>query len=348
MTNESLAELRVDNDALDDPAELRRRLDVDGYLFIRGLQDADRLRSLRHDICSVLMEGGWLEPGTPIDDGIARIGAQCTEGDPEYSGVYHQVQRLESFHASGHWPEILGFLDNIIDGDVLPHPQKICRLWFPQYTEHTTPIHQDYVHFQGSYDTYTCWAPVGDCPVELGGLAILPHSHKPREVKTHHFSLGAGLLAIDEDDLEGQWRTTDFEIGDTLIFNSLLVHQALPNTTENRMRVSLDNRYQSVDIPIAEQMLTPHLSGIAPLEWDDVYEGWQSSEFQYYWKDLGLQVMAKQMQWLEQLFAEAVERATQGDEAAAHHLRRLVRREPDSDNGRKARQTLVAAGLFED
>ena len=41
---------------------------------------------------------------------------------------------------------------------IMPHPQKIARIWFPKYTEHTTPKHQDFVHFQGSFDNITCWA----------------------------------------------------------------------------------------------------------------------------------------------------------------------------------------------
>ncbi|MDA0334575.1 MAG: hypothetical protein O2782_05365, partial [bacterium] len=146
--------------------------------------------------------------------------------------------------------------------------------------------------------------------------------------------------------LSGDWHTTNYEAGDTLIFNSLLAHRALPNETADRMRVSLDNRYQSVHIPIAEQMLTPHLSGVAPLSWDEVYADWKSDELQYYWQAFDLDVMAKQMQWIDQLNAEALERAAGGDAHAAHHLRRLVRREPQSDLGRRASRALEAAGLL--
>ena len=345
-TESSMSELRIDNDAIEDAAELRQRIATTGYVFFKSLQDTDRLRSLRRDIFGVMMEGGWLRAGTPIEAGIANIDSQCTEGDLEYTEVYHQVQRLQSFHRSGHWPEVLDVMGKIIDDVVLPHPQKICRLWFPQYTEHTTPTHQDYVHFQGSYDTYTCWAPIGDCPRQLGGLAILPGSHEPQVVKPHHFSLGAGLLAIDDDDLSGQWQTTDYEIGDTLIFHSLLAHRALPNDTEEQMRISLDNRYQSASIPISEQMLTPHLSGFSPLSWDDVYAEWDAGEFQYYWKDHDLEVMPKQMQWANQAHQEVLERAAEGDAHAAHHLRRIVRHDPDSEQGQQARQILETSGLL--
>jgi hypothetical protein len=89
-------------------------------------------------------------------DGIANVAAQCTEGDIGYTDVYHEVYKLEAFHRSAHEPEVMGMIETIMGRPVMPHPQKIARLWFPQYAEHTTPIHQDFVHFQGTYQTYTC------------------------------------------------------------------------------------------------------------------------------------------------------------------------------------------------
>ncbi|MCC7263051.1 MAG: phytanoyl-CoA dioxygenase family protein [Candidatus Latescibacteria bacterium] len=338
----TVAELRPANEALDDAEELRRRLNTEGYLFFRRLQDPGKLLALRRDITGVLMQGGWLQPGTDPMEGIARPGAQCTEGDLEYTEVYHQVYRLESFHRSGHWPEVISLIAKLAGEPVLPHPQKIARLWFPKYTEHTTPTHQDFVHGQGSYDTYTCWAPVGDCPLELGGLAVLAGSHRLRAIRDHHFSLGAGGLAVDESRLEGQWLSTNYEIGDSLIFNSLMVHQALPNLSEDRLRISLDNRYQHAGLPIAEHMLQPHLQGLHPLSWEEVYAGWQSDELKYYWKQHDLQILPRLLTWAEQGFAQALELAGGGDTRALHHLRRLVKRDPHSEQAQRA-QTVLAA-----
>jgi phytanoyl-CoA dioxygenase PhyH len=333
-------EFRVSNDAIDDPEELRRRFDAEGYLFFRSLQDPDRLRALRRDILAVCREGGWLTPGTELMDGIADPARRCTEGDLAYAQVYHEIYKLEPFHRAGHWPEVLSTMQKVIGGPVLPHPQKIARLWFPQYAEHTTPIHQDFVHFQGTYQTYTCWAPVGDCPRELGGLAVLPGSHRINAVHDHHFSLGAGSLAIGTDQLEGQWVTTDYAIGDTLIFHSLTVHQALPNTTADRLRVSLDNRYQPLDQPIAEHMLLPHLRGHHELTWDEVYRDWRSPDLQYYWKDLGLEVLPKDESWNARVFEEALSRARGGDPEARHHLTRLIKRAPNTAQARAAAAAL--------
>ena len=46
------------------------------------------------------------------------------------------------------------------------------------------------------------------------------------------------------------------------------------------------------------------------------------------------------------LTLEALDRAARGDADAAHHLRRLVRRDPESEQGQRAKETLEAAGLL--
>lgn len=339
-------ELRVSNDASEDAEELRRRLDRDGYLFFKQLQNPDRLRELRREMLTVMQRGGWLLPDTDPVDALANVDARCTEGDVEYSEVYHEVYKLEAFHRIAHEPEVLGMVEKIYGKPAMPHPQKIARLWFPQYTEHTTPAHQDFVHFQGNFQTLTAWAPVGDCPRELGGLAMLAGSHKTDKVLQHHFSLGAGALDVElgEEEQRREWHSTDYEIGDTLIFPALTIHKALPNVTEDRLRVSLDNRYQAVGDTIAEHMLQPHLNIFNQLTWEDVYRDWESEDLQYYWKQMENPVAARDMSYLEQGFAEAVELAKRGDAHARHYLQRFIKRDPDSSEAKLAETVLQEAG----
>lgn len=330
----------VSNDALSDNQELRRRLDDDGYIFIRKLVDAKPLLDLRRQMLTVLRDGGWLQAGSNVMDGIADVSKKCAEGDPEYIAVYRNVQRLEAFHRFAHDPSIVALMERIIGEAVLPHPAKVARLWFPQYTLHTTPAHQDFVHFQGTYETYTCWMPVGDCPIQLGPLAVLVGSHKSGEIYDHHFALGAGGLAVDTAKLAGEWLSNDFAIGDALIFPSRTVHQALPNVTADRLRVSLDNRYQARSQPIAEHELHPHLSRSSGQDWDDIYPRWQSTDLQYYWKDLNLNVVPSDTSRQTRAFEEALELARQGNELARPLLVRIVKRDPDSPQAKAAEDAL--------
>ena len=45
-------------DAMDDAVELQRRIAEEGYLFVRRLQDPDKLRALRREMMSAVQEAG--------------------------------------------------------------------------------------------------------------------------------------------------------------------------------------------------------------------------------------------------------------------------------------------------
>ena len=335
-----LKEFKVSNDAFDDAEELRRRIDEEGYLFFKRLQDPDKLRELRLEMLEPIRAGGWIIDGTELTDGRVDASKSCTEGDREYRDVYKEVYRIESFHHAGHWPEVIDMMGKIMGEEVFAHPMKIARLWFPQFTDHTTPAHQDFVHFQGSYETYTCWAPVGDCPIELGGLAVLPGSHKKDSVYDHHFSLGAGGLSVDSDEVGGEWHSTNYEIGDSLIFPSLTVHKALPNLTEDRLRISLDNRYAVLGSSISEHMLRPHYDIANDGEWEQVYRDWKSKELQFYWKDLDFPTTERIEKWGEKAFEEALSLAKEGDERAILQLNRIIRFDSEAEPAKAAKEAL--------
>ncbi len=339
---QEIREFRISNDAIDEPAELQRRIADEGYLFFKRMQDPDKMWELREVMMTRIQEAGWLLPDTDPVDGIADVSKQCTEGDLEYTAGYGHVYKLEAFHRAGHWPEVTTMIEKIMGRPAMPHPQQIARIWFPQYTEHTTPIHQDFVHFQGNYETLTSWAPIGDCPIELGGLAVIPGSHKVERVLDHHFSLGAGGLVVnveEEEEIDPTWYSTDYEAGDTLIFPALTIHGALPNETEDKLRLSLDNRYLAVGDLIAEHMLEPH--GPSGLSWEQVYQDWEADEYQYYWKEVDNPVVAFDASYRERGFAEALDLARDGHEQALLRLRRVINNDPTSEDAQRARDILA-------
>ena len=344
-------ELRISNDAKDEPKELKRRIYDEGYLFFKQLLNSDKLLELRRQILTTLQEGGWLMAGTDPMDGIADVDKKCTEGDRKYTEIYHKVQKLEALHRSGHWPETLDMIEKVMGRPAMPFPHQVVRLWFPKYTKYTTPIHQDFVHFQGHFDNLTAWAPIGDCPIELGGLAVIPGSHKVAKVLDHHFALGAGGLNIDVDketkkhpEITGSWYTTNYEVGDCLIFPALTIHKALPNVTEDQMRASLDNRYNPVGEPIAEHMLEPHLNNNGELTWEQIYEDWQSDELKYFWRNYNNPLVPHNTDFYEKGFADAIDRAREGEAHAILRLKTIVENDPDTPNGVVAKGVLKELG----
>ena len=56
----------------------------------------------------------------------------------------------------------------------------------------------------------------------------------------------------------------------------------MPNRTEDRLRISLDNRYEGEGDEISQHMLEPHLADLTPLSWEEVYADWKSDDLKYY------------------------------------------------------------------
>lgn len=279
---------------LNDAEALRAKASEDGYLFFKGLIDREKIMALRKEILQILETYGYLDAERPLIDGIADPAAinRLDEADTNWNGVgvplevYRDIQSLESFHALAHDPALMRIYEMLFGGKVLPHPRNIGRIMLPHRRLHVTPPHQDFLHVQGATETWTSWIPLGDVPVELGSLSILEGSHKAGLLGVTG-NPGAGGLESILCGLGYEWVEGDYEAGDVVTFHSLTVHKALPNRTGNRVRLSVDYRYQPVDQPIEERSLLPH----GPFQWDELYQGWRREDLQYYWKSLNMELV---------------------------------------------------------
>ena len=282
-------ELQEHNALLDDPQALRQQMADDGFLFFRGLLPADEIVALRRNILQICDNHGWIAPGAELMDGIADPSADAME---PFCGVgvppeaYGDVQCLESFHRLAHNPRLVAMLGQLFDENVLVHALKIARLMIPAKGNAPTPAHQDHIFIQGTKTVYTCWMPLGDCPRELGGLSVLRGSHKLGVLPVRAAEGAGGRHVILDSDVDQEWFQTDFNVGDVLVFHSLTVHKSIPNLTENRVRLSVDYRYQPPSLPIEEKSITPHCD---VLPWEKIYAGWKSKELQYYWQQYDLE-----------------------------------------------------------
>jgi hypothetical protein len=262
------------------PGALRRRAAEDGYLYFHRLLHAEPILAVRREILDVCARHGFLAPGTDPDAARAAPGIHWREGDPEYMAAYDDIQRLQSFHALAHAGPLLEALRQLFGEEVLVHPRNIARVMFPQNNQFTTPAHQDYVHIQGTEETWTAWIPLGECPRSLGGLEVLAGSHRAGVLPARS-AYGAGGLGVETEHLGLEWRGQDFACGDVLLFHSLCVHRGIDNTTPHTIRLSVDYRYQGVSQPVTESSLLPHF---ARHSWEEIYAGWDAEWLKYYWR----------------------------------------------------------------
>ncbi len=76
---------------------------------------------------------------------------------------------------------------------------------------------------------------------------------------------------------ECRWVTSEFRMGDVLLFPSMTVHASLHNASQFHMRLSVDFRYQLEGEALTEGCLQPHFQR---LSWEEIYAGWRSDEHQ--------------------------------------------------------------------
>jgi hypothetical protein len=286
----------VDSTALlADPAALRERAAEDGYLFFKARLPAAAVLALRAEVLAVVDKYGWRQPGQDALGDLIDYDAINAITDEEMhrtdigvsADAYHDVQRLEAFHRLPHHPRLREIYRALFARDVLVHPRHICRMITPHKFMVPTPPHQDFPYIQGTANTWTCWFPLGDCPRELGGLTVLKGSHRQGYLPVQP-AKGAGGFAVPLCPHETHWVEGDYAAGDVLTFPSHTVHKALRSQFKNRIRLSLDVRYQPVDEPVDNSSLNPH----CPLTWEEIYAGWKCDDLKYYWRKLPLQISA--------------------------------------------------------
>jgi hypothetical protein len=281
--------MRSSNDLLGDDRALRERMAEDSYLYFEQILPVRPLRRIRHDIASVLARHGMIRGGDDLMRAVS-VSEPVREGDDEYFAVHDEIQRLESFHSFAHDAALRTLMASVLGASAFPHPLKVVRLGFPGHHEVSTPPHQDYPNNQGTPDLTATWIPLGAIPMQLGGLAVLRGSAAAGVLPlARHLGPGNRQCVVPPDLLEElRWVSTDFALGDVLLFPSTTVHASLHNASEFNMRLSIDFRWQLEGAALTPVVLEPHFGR---LTWPEVYADWESEEFQYYWCDLDYAVV---------------------------------------------------------
>jgi Phytanoyl-CoA dioxygenase (PhyH) len=258
-------------------------MDTQGYLLIRNLLPTHDPSQLLAEIVQIVSAAGWLLPDHAPLDRIANAAAACGDSDPSFKRVYEQVFSLESFHALTHHPALKQAMNQLVGAQLLIHPKPIGRLIFPNCEHFIVHAHQDHRVIGGDPDTFTAWMPLHDCPTELGPLQILEASHRFGLQN----SVSENGYLPRETACGDDWVGGRINAGDVLIFHSLTVHAATPNTS-NQLRISMDCRFQNYWRALNPATLVFPGSINSGRSWETTYAHWRSQELKYYWKQMPL------------------------------------------------------------
>lgn len=266
--SEALGCLRNSSDLLNQPDALRLRMQAEGYLYLPGLLNPEAVLQARQEIAEQLAAEGCLAPDSPVLDCIAKPGLNMSFR-PDLAVP---SQALKNLLYSGRMMEFY----RLFLGDKIRH---FDFTWLRAVApgKGTYP-HCDIVYMgRGTDAVYTTWTPLGDIPLEMGGLMILEASHRLDSIKhsygrkdvdsycanrkdAHLYASGEkgwdGALSKNPVSLRqrygGRWLTAEFKAGDVLIFGMFTIHASLDNHSQ-QIRLSSDSRYQLASEPIDER-----------------------------------------------------------------------------------------------
>ena len=244
-----LGQLRDSHELLGDMQALRERIDEEGYLYFRNFFDREAVRNARAAILTHLHDQNNLASGEPLLEGVMSPGAKTVAMAGYQDIVCHEA--LKNIFESQH---LFDFYDEYFSEESCTYAYKWLRAVDHQAF---TGSHYDVVYMgRGSERVHTSWIPFGDLSPEEGTLAICSGSHKDecfeRLRKTY------GKVDVDRDKLfgwytsspreilqkfGGQWLTSDFKMGDVVIFGLHTLHCSTTNSSPN-YRLSADVRFQ--------------------------------------------------------------------------------------------------------
>lgn len=238
-----------------DMEALRARMEEDGYLLLRRFHDPEKVKLARQVVLENLDATGQIDRNYPLMEGVIAPG-----GRGKFLGGSKAITHSPEFLALVEAPELMQFFSEFLKGPSLTYNYKWLRV---VGTGDFTGAHYDIVYMgRGTQRVYTVWTPLGDIPFEMGPLAVLAGSHRWERVKKTYGQMDvdrdniAGWFSTDPIELVnqygGQWLTTEFEMGDALIFGMFTMHGSLNNETQ-RFRLSCDTRYQHAEEPVDER-----------------------------------------------------------------------------------------------
>lgn len=221
---------------IDRPDELQARWERDGVLYFRQVVDPEAIAAVRNAYIARLQELDLVPEGAtePLWTGVNKVdGKRARKIDDQ---VWQQLVHHPSFDRP-----IRAFLGKepawvpiVVHRSAPPSGQSVSDIFQGR--------HQDGV-FNFGIEFIICWVPLMDIDEQLGGLAVVPGSHKrsyydyaENEIPNQASSIAPGRIA---DEL---WRRPDYKVGDILMLHGMTAHAGLPNMSD-RFRLSIDARF---------------------------------------------------------------------------------------------------------
>jgi phytanoyl-CoA hydroxylase len=160
-------------------------------------------------------------------------------------------------------PSVLDLVEGILGPEISVNPVQHVRLKLPAHAlgENPDPMmgkspwHQDggsVLEEADETDILTVWIPLSEANEENGCMRVIP-TDRSAELVNHCPSPVKGAHIPDEQVDQAAGRTLPMSAGSILLLHGRTIHDSLPNRTADRLRISLDLRYQPTGQPTGRE-----------------------------------------------------------------------------------------------
>jgi len=241
-----VGELQTANHLLNDFDKLSALYHEDGYLFFRSVLDERAVLRAKQEFVGVLQQQGVAKQD---ETEAVWTGAELDQIDDDALYALDGYQKLLDLESTRR------FVEGIFAEPVFMYRNVDIRFALPNDEKHLTPSHQDHFFIRQTERFRTVWIPLMPIERKVGGLAVAARSHHrgllehvEHETAYSYIFRGRKQRGVPLERIHQAWLTADYGPGDLLVFHSLMIHRALPNTSD-RIRLSLDTRYQPLSEP---------------------------------------------------------------------------------------------------
>ena len=238
------------------------KLQNDGFVHVKNLIPESYLTTIKDEIETIISNNNY------IDNQII---------------IERKVYSIDKIHLLPFIKPINELLQSLTKNRLFIHPKIVVRIIPPKEPSFQTNPHQDYYTVRGTTQTFTVWIPLHNCTIKNGSLKVIVGSHKEGFLETIP-GYGVGGVVL-KNHLNSEWQNFEFVVGDVLIFNSLTIHSANYNSSNN-YRLSIDFRFQDFteEIHPATLMLQNEYFN----SWNDLYQVMPQYINKFYWKNFKL------------------------------------------------------------
>jgi len=228
----------------------------DGAILLKGLLSPADYASVFQDLAQrlALLEQYYGYNPTHLDltaSGLSERIIRLTQEQPECQKMLDDAMiRAPGMHQFAGQRKLISVIQSLLSSTVEIHPHYSLQMTLPEDPDHLPSWHQDHAYHAGPESTLTLYAPLQKVNFHNGSLllalgehhrGILPHETRQNNTQWHTLLRGT----VNEFN---RVASAEMELGDILVFNSLLPHTARLNQSHS-MRFIINLQYRDLSDP---------------------------------------------------------------------------------------------------